>query len=521
MPNETSGNGDSVAGQDLAELRGLLLGPEQAQIAALRRTLEDPALFAEVVGTVLAEAVRLRSSRDARLQKSLEPIVERAISVSVRRNPSILSSALFPVVGAAVRKAVAAALHAMLESLNQALEHGLSARAIRWRLEALRTGRSFGEVVLLRSLLYRVEQVFLIHRQTGIVLQHRAREAKVIKDADLISGMLTAIQNFVADSFGGQPEQELETMQVGSFSVWIQSSPRAILAGVVRGTPPDELRTVFQRALEQICLEQAAELDRFDGDTTPFQVSARHLDSCLLGHLPLEKKSPAQWIRAAAVGLLFLGVAFWAHASYVGSRSWNRYLDRLRMESGIVVTAAGERTGGYYVSGLRDPLSTDPAALLAGTGVDRGKVSFRWEPYLSLQPRFVAMRRMEAARTATQRSAIRFAADSAELSAGQLDVLGQVAAEIQAMFTAARDVGKTIRLEIVGHTDISGTEARNTRLAVERAIRVLEALAAAGISRDLLSVRGAGSSEPVRRGVDAVDSELNRSVSFRFIAENQ
>ena len=520
MPNETSGNGDSVAGQDLAELRGLLLGPEQAQITALRRTLEDPALFAEVVGRVLAEAVRLRSSRDARLQKSLEPIVERAISVSVRRNPSILSDALFPVVGAAVRKAVAAALRSMMESLNQVLEHSLSARAIRWRIEALRTGRSFGEVVLVRSLLFRVEQVFLIHRQTGIVLQHRARDAEVIKDADLISGMLTAIQNFVADSFGGQPEQELETMQVGSFSVWIQSSPRAILAGVVRGTPPDELRTVFQRALEQICLEQAAELDRFDGDATPFQASAGHLDSCLLGHLPPEKHSRARLIWAAA-GLLVLGAAIWVRAAYVESRHWNHYLDKLRNEPGFVVTAAGKRTGGYYVSGLRDPLSTDPVTLLAGTGVDRAKVSFRWEPYLSLQPRFVAMRRMEAAKTAMERLAVRFMTDSADLSAGQVDVLEQAAAEIQSMFAAARDVGKTVRLEIVGHADSSGTEARNTKLALERARRVFEALVSSGISPELLSVRGAGSSEPVRRRGDATDKELNRSVSFRLIVESQ
>jgi OOP family OmpA-OmpF porin len=238
MSDKTPANGGGSAGQELAELRGLLVGPEQAQIEALRERLENPALLAEAVSRVLSEAIRLRAGRDASLRSSLSPIIEEAISRSVRRNPAILSDALFPVIGSAVRKAVAAALQGMMESLNRVLEQSLSIRGLRWRIEALRTGKSFGEILVLRSLLYRVEQVFLIHRKTGLLLNHRAAEARVIQDTDLISGMLTGIQDFVSDSFGAQAGQELETMQVGDFNIWVQYSPQALLAGVVRGIAP-------------------------------------------------------------------------------------------------------------------------------------------------------------------------------------------------------------------------------------------------------------------------------------------
>ena len=60
----------------------------------------------------------------------------------------------------------------MLESLNTTLEHSLSWRSLRWRLDARRTGKSFAEIVLLNTLVYRVEQVFLIHRPSGLLLQH-------------------------------------------------------------------------------------------------------------------------------------------------------------------------------------------------------------------------------------------------------------------------------------------------------------------------------------------------------------
>ena len=72
--------------------------------------------------------------------------------------------------GPAIRKAIAEALRGLVQSLNQALEHSLSWRGIKWRIEALRTGRTFAEVVLSKTLVYRVEQVFLIHRESGLLL---------------------------------------------------------------------------------------------------------------------------------------------------------------------------------------------------------------------------------------------------------------------------------------------------------------------------------------------------------------
>jgi OOP family OmpA-OmpF porin len=518
MSDKTPANGGGSAGQELAELRGLLVGPEQAQIEALRERLENPALLAEAVSRVLSEAIRLRAGRDASLRSSLSPIIEEAISRSVRRNPAILSDALFPVIGSAVRKAVAAALQGMMESLNRVLEQSLSIRGLRWRIEALRTGKSFGEILVLRSLLYRVEQVFLIHRKTGLLLNHRAAEARVIQDTDLISGMLTGIQDFVSDSFGAQAGQELETMQVGDFNIWVQYSPQALLAGVVRGIAPKELKSVFQEALERICQEQAAELDRFDGDATPFQRSSRYLESCLLGQLPPKARSRPRLLWAVGGVVLLMVSTVWVGTWYRGHRRWNHFLEQLSEQPGIVVTAAGKRGGSYYVAGLRDPLAADPAALLPGAGIEAARVRFRWEPYLSDQPKFVAARRMQAAKAAVERLAVRFATDSAELSAAQIDVITQMAGEMRALLEAARIVGTPVRVEVIGHTDNSGTEMRNTRLADQRAKRVGAALLEAGVPRERLSMRGVGSSEPVRGGDSAVDKELNRSVSLRMLA---
>ena len=58
--------------------------------------------------------------------RALTPSLERAITASVRRNPRPLADALFPVMGPAIRKAVAHGLAGMVESFNRTLELSLS-----------------------------------------------------------------------------------------------------------------------------------------------------------------------------------------------------------------------------------------------------------------------------------------------------------------------------------------------------------------------------------------------------------
>ncbi len=238
-------NGGS--GGDYTRLRELLVGPEQSRLEELQRRLDDRQLRTEDLSQIVAEAIALRARRDRTLQQTLNPIIEEAVRISVTRDPAVLANTLFPVIGEAVRKSVAHALRGLVESINQTLERSLSLEALGWRIEALRTGRTFGEIVLTRSLRYRVEQVFLIHRETGLLLEHVARSDQVVQDSDMVSGMLTAIQDFVRDSFVGTSGHEVETIELGEVNLWVQHGPNAILAAVVSGTPPPELRNLLQR----------------------------------------------------------------------------------------------------------------------------------------------------------------------------------------------------------------------------------------------------------------------------------
>lgn len=571
--------GDPHTGADsLTELRNLLLEPIQIQLGKLQERLDDPDLHARDTSRVLAEAIALRSTQDRkRLTRALNPAVEDIVKASLEKDRKTFINALFPVIGAAVRRAIAEAFKRMIQSLNLALERGLSWQGLMWRIEALRTGIPFAEVVLLHSLVYRVEQVFLIHRETGLVLQHVVSESVVFQDPDVVSGMLTAIQEFTHDSFNAQGGGALDAIQVGELAIWIEQGPMAVLVAVIRGSPSEELRTVLQEALEAIHFEQRDLLDSFKGDPAPFNACRPHLDSCLQAQYrsARPRPSPILWLLMAS---LLGGLGLWTVFTLRDHLHWVDYIAKLKAQPGIVVSAAEKRDGRYFVYGLRDPLGADPREILSKTQLDAGKVTQHWEPYLSLNHELVFRRtshllnppktvslhldgevldargsaphqwimdtrklvraipgisqfkdeelvdadlvEFNATRESLEKCVLLFVLNSTALVPGQNDQLDKVATEVRRLRDLAQITGRGIRIEIVGHTDSSGTETRNMHLSQKRAEEIRSFVAGKGISPAILNAVAVGTSEPVQEETSVTDMQSNRSVTFR-VASNE
>ena len=266
---------------ELNSLRTLILAPEQLEIGELKERLDDPEIRAEELSRIIAEAIVIRASKDRKLATALLPTIEEIIRDSVKRDPKFLADSIFPIIGPAIRRSIAESLRAMLESMSSTLEHTFSWRGIKWRIESFRTGKPFAEIVLMHTLVYRMEQLFLIHKETGLVLQHAAAESVDLKDADMVSAMLTAIQDFVNDSFSAKEDSSLQNLNLGELTIWIEQSPRTILASVIRGNPPQELKTALKESLENVEFEYNSALNSFNGDAAPFEQVKPDLMYCL------------------------------------------------------------------------------------------------------------------------------------------------------------------------------------------------------------------------------------------------
>jgi OOP family OmpA-OmpF porin len=181
-----------------------------------------------------------------------------------------------------VRSSISENFLRWLRSARQTLNLTFSRPGLEWRLESLRTGKSFSEIVMLRSLVYRVEQVFLIEHGKGMLLLHVAAGGKTNQDANMVAGMLTAIQSFARDSFKADEDERVEEFRVGDLQIWIAPGRYADLAAVVRGTPPPELRAALEEARDSIHVLQSMAFANYDDDPSVFESARPILEACLL-----------------------------------------------------------------------------------------------------------------------------------------------------------------------------------------------------------------------------------------------
>jgi outer membrane protein OmpA-like peptidoglycan-associated protein len=558
---------------DLEALRSLLIAPERSALTDLRRRLDTPAVRTREMASYLPEAILLRNGDDEKLGRALRPTVEQALKQSVRSNPQQIVDAIFPVMGPAIRRAIVSTLMGMIQSFNKVIDHTFTLRGIRWRIEAVTSGRSFAEVVLLNTLIYQVEQIYLIHRPTGLVLEHVVPHNAISQDPDLISSMLTAIQDFVRDSFSAHGDESLNTLRMGSDrSIWIEQSPKIGLAAVIRGTPPVDLRTQMREILESIQITHATQIDTFEGDQGGFADLHPRLDACLQARFHVEERrlSPLTLIiLLVLVGALVAG-GFW-HLKR--EQRWHAFLDRLNDQSGVVVTRVEKKNGVHHIFGLRDPLAVSPQEMLAAADLPSHKVVWHWRAYYDLAPEMVLARIHErlnppksvhldlegerlliqgfarnnwivAARQAlagmpavvavdssglkdldlieAQAGADRLAAKAIYFSIGAFeidtdnaDVLVDVVATIRRLTALSRDTGIEIFISILGHTDESGTRQKNLMLGQRRAEVVREHLIHQGIPAHHLQAIGVS-----MRAMDGQPSpsnhpDLSRSVTFQ------
>lgn len=510
MPLSTAPARDPGAAYD--ELRGLLLGPEQEDIRRLKESLST-ARSAEEISRALAEAVRLASQRNRKLRSAMQPIVEQSIRLSVRQNPAILGDALWPIIGDSVRKAVASALRQLAESIHETLEQSFTVRSFLWRVQSIRSGKPYGEIALVHSALYRVDRVFLIHRETGLLLAEKSADSSGAKDGDQISAMLIAIQDFVKDSFGDPTGNAVETIEAGEFAIWVQQSPHAVLAALIRGVPPKALKEKFDSVLQRIGVSHERALANFDGDTTPFEACQPELAACFLGKGEKARARPGYWPLWLAAILTIAGVAGYFYWSARQARHWQDFVASLRHEPGIVVAESGKHAGKYLLSGFRDPLARNPAQLAQRAGFSRNDIDFNWQEYTSRQAPLAALHDFFDARQHVESRRIHFQTDISQIPLEQLSNLHETAQQISELLSAAKGAGKTVVVQIAGHTDNSGSEQRNFKLSEERAAQVAAALISLGVPSRSLSTNTAEIPAPAAQDTDLARA-FNRYVAF-------
>jgi len=492
---------------DYLRLRRLLLGADYDSALQSYVSKEDDA---ERVASVLAQAIRQSTRNDPAVSKALAPLLNKAIHESIIKNPSQITNVIFPIMGPAIRKSVAAALREMVQNLNRVLEQSFSPKGIAWRYKAWRAGVSYGRYVISQTLKFRVEQVLLVHRETGILLHAVADEAVHVKNPELLSSMLTAIQDFVCDSFDTSSESSLERIEMGDFALHICAGPAAAVAVAVRGALGEAELGQVNEAIELIHQDYYQALDTFEGDREAFESTEDILRGCLVSEeleaVTQQKRRP--WLAIGFIFALALSLGFISVKNWQVQTEFERIIELTQQEEGYIMVASSRDGDAANLSLFRDSNSISESALLSKLSPKRLFVNMNVKtitfgaidtaklnaltlpaPVASLDERTQYAQLLSHINS----RAIYFAENATELGSTELESIPALVNAIHRVKALNHSLKlATPQIMLLGFADSNGSQAANLEVSKKRAELVKALLVNNGIQESTIQAWGLG-----------------------------
>jgi outer membrane protein OmpA-like peptidoglycan-associated protein len=215
---------------------------EHRLTTVFERTATNERLTASVADIIDAALVKAEVDRHEPLARAIAPLVVRTVRTEITNSQDVLVEALYPMTGRMVKAYVASAMKDLVADINRRLDSS----PVMLRLRSLTTGHSVGELVLAESQRLDVEELFLIRRGTGELIDHwptTARDGDSGRD-QVISGILTAINDFASEAFKGDGSS-LRKVDLEGSQVYLRASPEHLLAVRCAGTAPRAVEDVI------------------------------------------------------------------------------------------------------------------------------------------------------------------------------------------------------------------------------------------------------------------------------------
>lgn len=233
----------------LEELRRLILRPYLHEMQRLQQRVSELeqdmisqqrflADFSDKVSEVITET--LLESHEA-LSQAIAPVLGSAIKTQVVVAREDIIDALYPVIGSTITRSLTEAMRSLVEAIDKNIKKTFSFSGFTRRVKSRVAGVSEAELAIREALPFDITEIFLIHTETGLLISHvsAAYAPDSDNDRDLVSGMLTAIRDFVRESFKEQSAgSQLNQIQYGGLTILIEQSRYVYIAVVYAGNAP-------------------------------------------------------------------------------------------------------------------------------------------------------------------------------------------------------------------------------------------------------------------------------------------
>lgn len=382
------------------QLKQLLLNENEQRIEQIETRLtereariEDSAdIFVEVVDKAVKNSVE-------QVETALAKPIKNQFRNVAENETDWLAETLTPAFLPMMRKLIASSIESAFDKINNLISGQASiANRTKWRFKSLFTGMTVSEIALNDSIEYRVEEAYLLNSETGLLIDHVAREASK-KDPDGVSAMLVALQDFVRDTFAKDEIQPLQQVRLGSQLVNFIYQGKTSLAYVAQGTLPLEAREHIENILARLIANGEDKISTFDGSALHQEIVHPYMEDILSLEQQKRAKAAKQWPAFLLVGLLtivaivFSGYKFWQKSYYQG------LLQAISSESGWNILSTEYKSssftdwrGGLNIKALKDDAAVNFDALYELPELLGGTVNIEADSYVSKEPNLLLNR---------------------------------------------------------------------------------------------------------------------------------
>lgn len=274
-----------------------------------RKAQEDAEGIVERLNPVMTSLVR-RTIHDTpeEMAEAMGPVMGEAIRVQIRDSRKDMVDALYPVIGETVQRAVSEFAREFQRNIDKRLKTTFGPGGYLKRLWARLRGVSDAEIALRASLPFELKEIFVIQHGSGLLLAHSHPGSEQVQDSNLISAMLTAIRDFVKDSFIHNTDDSgsLDEIQYGDFRILIQGGKYAYVAVVIKGVEREGFHASLHDYISNLHMRFSNNLRDFKGDPAilpNLQPGLADLVIRLTGEEPERKMTRREKVTLALSGL--------------------------------------------------------------------------------------------------------------------------------------------------------------------------------------------------------------------------
>ena len=270
--------------------------------------------LASALPIAIAEQINVNSEEVA---QSIAPAMGEAIQKQIELEQDKIVDALYPVIGNTIAKYMGETIQA----INAQIENTLSFEGIQRKIRAKLQGVSEAELIVKESISFTPQAIFLIHKASGLVISDIQPSDSERLESDMIAGMLTAIRSFANDCMTQSGNiSELDEIDYGNFKIVLEVAGYCYLAIIVKGETPKKFISQVRQTLSQIIKSYGKSIEKFEGDldTIPDELNTLLTSLTEFKHQKEEKKSqisPLLILSLSILGIIFIPWGIWQYHS--------------------------------------------------------------------------------------------------------------------------------------------------------------------------------------------------------------